>query len=138
MDLDFKRLVEWFGLHGAGGRLIEASTLPADIDIDRMEWDGSAAELKRLLSKVRMPSRRSYHLGSVTTGVFGMQSSARHRVVRGRGGTTWKMYVSGPDFPDGEEYMDELRSNDILSEVEYLGYQVSLRQWISMGWRPNT
>lgn len=138
MDLDFKRLVEWFGMNGGGGRLIEASTLPTDINIDRMEWDGSEAELRRILSRVRMPSQRSYDLGMVTTGVFGMQSSASHRIVRGRDGVIWKMYVSGPDFPDGEEYMGELRSNEILSEVEYLGYQVSLRQWISMGWRPNT
>lgn len=138
MDLQFKRLVEWFGMNGGGGRLIEASALPSDIDIDTMEWDGSEAQLKRLLEKVRMPSQRSYYLGSVTTGVFGMQSSASHRIVRCRGGTNWKMYVSGPDFPDGEEYMGEMRSNEILSEVEYLGYQVTLRQWISMGWRPNT
>lgn len=137
MDLDFKRLVEWLSLHGAGGRLIEASTLPADINIDSMEWDGSAAELKRLLSKVRMPSRRSYYLGSVKTGVFGMQSSASHRVLRGRGGESWKIYVSGPDFRNGEEYMDEISSNHILSEVENLGYEVSLREWISMGWRPS-
>ena len=47
------------------------------------------------------------------------------------------MYVSGPDFPNGEEFMGEVDSNSIMTEVEDLKYEVSLRNWISMGWRPS-
>jgi len=135
---EFSRLLNWIGRHGGGNRLIDASELPTNIDIDGLDLDLHRSDLRQILSKLRMPSRRSYHLGSVTTGMAGIQSSASHRVVRGREGKRWKIYVSGPDFPDGEECMDEISSNDLLSEIESLGYQITLRQWIAMGWRPST
>ena len=137
MDLEFIKLVDWFKLYGGGGRLIDASSLPSDMDLDLTDWDGREVELARILKKIKMPRQRSYYLGSVTTGVFGMQSSANHRIVRGKRGVIWKMYVSGPDFPEGELSMGVISSKKILGEVEDLGYHVYLRQWIAMGWRPN-
>ena len=47
------------------------------------------------------------------------------------------MYVSGPDFPNGEGYIGESVSDEILNEIADLGSEVPLRKWISMGWRPS-
>ena len=81
MELEFIKLIDWFKLYGGGGRLIDASSLPSDMDLDLTDRDGREVELARILKKITMPRQRSYYLGSVTTGVFGMQSSANHRIV---------------------------------------------------------
>ena len=134
MDSELQTLADWIKRNRKTARRIQPSELPSDIDT--IDWDGRESELRTLLKNVLMPSRRSYWLGTVVTGVFGMQGSASHRVVRGRGGQTWTMYVSGPDFPDGEEFIGNFISDQIIREVEELGYQVTRLQWISMGWRP--
>lgn len=132
----FSRLLHWVIQHSQKDRLIEASELLVDMeDIDLVEH---SIALHRVLTRLRMPSKRSYHLGSVITGVAGMQSSASHRVIRGREGKRWKLYVDGPDFPNGEELVGELSSNELLNEIEGLGYSISVRQWIAMGWRPSS
>jgi len=66
-----------------------------------------------------------------------MQSSASHRIERNIHGTEWKIYVSGPDFPNGEMFMGEIDSSLIMNEMRDLKYEISLREWISMGWRPS-
>lgn len=130
-------LLRWFAVNTAGGRLIEAGDIPALPGVEKIDFDGSMDELRATLRKVKFPSRRSFDLGSVTTGLGLMQSSASHRVVRQRGGTSWAMYVSGPDFFEGEVYVDTISSTHILTEVSDLGYELALSDWISMGWRPD-
>lgn len=137
MEDEFKDLVQWFSLHTKAGDIISADALPDDVDIDGIDWAENQSELRILLEKVQLPSECSYDLGMITTGTFLMQSSASHRIERNEDGTRWTMYVSGPDFPNGEEFMGEVDSNSIMTEVEDLKYEVSLRNWISMGWRPS-
>ena len=137
MEDEFEDLVRWFSLNTRAGEIISAEALPDDVDIDGIDWLENKSELRKLLDKVQMPPNYSYDLGTVTTGTFLMQSSASHRIERNADGTRWKMYVSGPDFPKGEECMGEVDSDIIMTEVEDLKYEVSLRNWISMGWRPS-
>ena len=130
-------LLRWFAVNPAGGRLIEAGDIPTLPGAEEIDFDGSMDDLRAALKNVKFPSRRSFDLGSVTTGLGLMQSSASHRIVRQKGGTSWAMYMSGPDLPEGEVYMDTISSTLVLTEVSDLGYELTLSDWISMGWRPD-
>ena len=130
-------LLRWFSVNTSGGQLIEAGDIPTLPGAEEIDFDGSMDDLRSALKNVKFPSKRSFDLGSVTTGLGLMQSSASHRTVRQKGGTSWAMYMSGPDFPEGEVYMDTISSTLVLTEVSDLGYELTLSDWISMGWRPD-
>lgn len=87
--------------------------------------------VSRVMASLRLPRQRSYQLGSIET----MLSEGHHRIVRKDRGKKWLLYVNGVDFLNGEELVGEYTSEDILYEVEGLGYDVSLSNWILMGWR---
>ena len=136
MDEELSKVINWFRAHGRARKLVHAGDIPPTVGLENISLYGDKSELKAALKKLALPSSRSYYLGTVTTGVFGMQGSASHRVVRQKGGTKWKLYVSGPDFYEGELYIDEIRSSEITSYTESLGYELTIKDWISMGWRP--
>ena len=138
MDEELSKVINWFRAHGRARKLVRAGDIPPTVGLENISLYGDKSELKEALKKLALPSSRSYYLGTVTTGVFGMQGSASHRVVRQTGGTKWKIYVSSPDFDksEGELYMDEIRSSEIISFIESLGYELTFKDWISMGWRP--
>ena len=132
------QLVKWLAAKAPKSRQIEFSKVPSDIDIDNLELSEDPEQLHSVLRRLKLPRQRSFILGSVTTGTFLMQSSATHRVTRRKGGTSWDVYVSGADFPAGEEHMGSYASEDVRSLAEELGYEYTLRDWLGMGWRPSS
>ena len=117
------------------GRLISFEELPSDWDVENYQAGCDDEALRALLKTIRLPAKRSYPLGIVSTGVALMESSASHRVVRRNRGKSWRLYVSGADFAEGEELIGEFSANEIVDEVADLGYEISLGTWVSMGWR---
>jgi hypothetical protein len=102
-----------------------------------LETDEDYAALGAILKKLPFPRCRSFDLGTVKTGPALMQSSACYRVVRQKGGLSWKIYVDGVDCHNGENFIGEYASNEIIYLVQEYGYELTLLEWISIGWRPS-
>lgn len=77
--------------------------------------------------------QKSFYLGSIETGYFLSRSSASHRVQKGNSEGSWEMFVSGPDFPNGEEHVGTYDAFELRLAVDELGYEVSQDEWDRMG-----
>ena len=136
-NLELDKFLNWLSDKTPKPRQIEEGDIPPDVYLEFDDIAERADDLQPLLDRLKVPRQRSYDLGMVTTGRFLMQSSASHRVVREAGGTSWRVYVSGADFPDGEEFMGDYSSEEVAEFAEELGYEINVREWLAIGWRPS-
>jgi hypothetical protein len=96
-----------------------------------------ASVLGPLLKGLPFPKSRTYWLEEIETGAFLMSGSAGWRLVRGKGGRSWRVYSHSADFyPDAFAEVGVSTSGQVRDEAEAAGYHLTLRDWIAMGWRP--
>jgi hypothetical protein len=129
--------LKWLSDKTPKPRQIEVGDIPPGVDLEFDDIAERPDDLEPLLERLKFPRKQSYDLGTVTTGRFLMQSSASHRVVREAEGTSWQVYVSGADFPDGEEFIGDYTSEELAEFAEELGYEINVREWLAIGWRPS-
>lgn len=116
---------------------VNVEDIPFEIDVDALEQSQGSNLLTLFCNRLKFPSRRSFNLGSIMTGPALMQSSASYRAVRGKGGTSWKLFVDGADFSWQEQLFGSYTSEEVREIIDQLGYELTLRDWLSMGWRPS-
>ena len=136
-NFELDEYLKWLSDKTPKPRQIEVGDVPSGVHLEFDDMAERADDLQPLLDRLTFPRKRSYDLGMVTTGRFLMQSSASHRVVRKAGGTSWRVYVSGADFPNGEEFIGDYTSEDVVQFAEELGYEMNVREWLAIGWRPS-
>jgi hypothetical protein len=136
-DFDVNKHLNWFSSRAPKARQIHAGEKLPEIDLGGIQLIDGTEDLIPILDMIRLPKRRSFYLGMVTTGTFLMQSSASHRVLRGKRGTGWELFSSSSDAPGVEEHVGTYTPEQILNIVENLGYDKSMNEWIAMGWRPS-
>lgn len=95
--------------------------------------------LAEALDGLPFPKARSYWLEEVETGSFLMSGSAGWRIVRGKGGRSWRVYSYSSDYyPEKFADLGDYDSDYIRDEAETAGYRLTLLEWIAMGWRPGS
>lgn len=105
--------------------------------VDVLYGNDDEGALAVALDGLPFPNVRSYWLGEVETGAFLMSGSAGWRIVRGKGGKSWRVYSYSDDYyPEKFAVIGVFGSDEIRDQAENAGYDLALIDWIAMGWRP--
>lgn len=87
--------------------------------------------------KHRVPLRRQYTLGTITTATDKTSQTIDYWLQRGPYSKFWRLMWSYDRNPRIFISMVTLWPEEVMSHVENVGFKISMADWLAMGWRPS-